>query len=90
LKKTIADIRKEEGGRDRRIIVMTYHAPTLFNFSGRGYNERYMTDILRKQQSDHNIKGLGKGDVWMFGHTHWANDFMAGDFRVVGIPMKTS
>ena len=85
LQETIADIRTQLGSKDRRILVLTHHAPTLSESSRAAYNDRYMTDIFCRNQSDHRINGLGKGDAWMFGYTHMANDFRTRHRRVASI-----
>jgi hypothetical protein len=67
---------------------MTHHSPTLFNSTDLIHPrplDTLNTNILHHNQFNHAIKGLGKGDVWMYGQTHWSKDFEAGDVRVVSI-----
>jgi hypothetical protein len=84
LKYTIAQIRAEnEPGRV--IIVMTHHAPCITGTSapecdGVGDSwSNFQVDIL----GGLGIEGLGKGDVWVFGHTHFSAGFEQDEVRVL-------
>jgi hypothetical protein len=64
---------------------MTHHAPCISHtissdlgeFSGLFWSS-FQVDILGGE----GMRGLGKGDVWVFGHTHWSTDFLQDDVRI--------
>ncbi|RAH56258.1 calcineurin-like phosphoesterase [Aspergillus piperis CBS 112811] len=66
--------------RQRSILVMTHHAPSLQGTSSpkhaqSPWNVAFGTDIL---------SGIPDGvKVWVFGHTHYTTDFMEMGVRVV-------
>jgi len=82
LKREILNIRAEE--KDRVIIVMTHHAPSISGTSapardGRGNSwSDYQNDILGGE----GMPGLQIDDVWVFGHTHWSTDIEVDGVRV--------
>jgi predicted phosphodiesterase len=85
LRKSIRQIRREKRTKDHKIIVLTHHTPTIFKSSLPGTNgqeaesgsradskwSNFQTDILGGE----GMEGLQKGDVWIFGHTHFSCDF---------------
>lgn len=80
----VRKIRAETGGSKRRILVLTHHAPVIKGCSDpvhtRG-NSLFCSDILGG--ATFKINGLGSGDVWVFGHTHWNTDFLVDGVRVI-------
>jgi hypothetical protein len=85
LRHAIAEIRIREADPDRVIIVMTHHAPCITRTVSPDLNEffglfwsDFQVDILGGE----GMRGLGKGDVWVFGHTHWSADFQQDDVRI--------
>jgi predicted phosphodiesterase len=88
LKERIEGIRAEDKknleNSPSQIIVMTHHAPTITRTSdptrdgiGKDWSN-FQVDILGGE----GMLGLGKGDVWVFGHTHWSTDFYQDEVRV--------
>lgn len=83
LRSEIQRIRQEEGGTDRRILVVTHHAPRLKGTStphleGSAHSYFFASDILVGD----GIPGLGNGDAWVFGHTHYTSEFVAAGVNV--------
>ena len=84
LKDEVKSIRDTGGGKTRRILVLTHYAPTIRNScsptleSGSNSWSKYQNDILGGE----GVEGLGSGDVWVFGHTHWSVDFKRDFVRV--------
>lgn len=88
LREEVAKIRTSEaGGAERKIMVITHHAPfirdasTRSNDVGQPLNNQYSyynNDIL----GGSGFEGLGVGDMWVYGHTHYTNNLVIDDVRV--------
>jgi predicted phosphodiesterase len=73
-------------GKARKILVVTHHAPTIKNSDktdreARMESGQYGTDILGGKALK--VKGLGRGDVWVYGHTNYTTEFYAAGVRVL-------
>jgi len=86
LRQQVAEIRSKD--ENRRILIMTHHAPGLpRNCSKLEYwrtspneirdgNLQYCTNIIDAgPPAGSGVPGLGDGDVWMYGHTHYTTQF---------------
>lgn len=88
LKKEVEKIReKEKDGKERKIMVVTHHPPFIRGASrgndniGQPYTKNYSmygNDIL----GGCGLPGLGAGDMWVYGHTHYTNDLYVDEVRV--------
>lgn len=87
MKKSVAEIRAEEGGEARKIMIITHHPPFFrgaFECSERigvPYESEYSlygNDIL----GGYGFEGIGEGDLWAYGHTHYSTDVIVEDVRV--------
>ncbi|KAJ5035542.1 uncharacterized protein L3040_008008 [Drepanopeziza brunnea f. sp. 'multigermtubi'] len=79
----VARIRREDP--QRRILVLTHYAPTV-RYSNRPDLDA-AGDRWSKWQSDilggEGVEGLGEGDVWAYGHTHYSNTFYQDEVHVI-------
>lgn len=70
--------------KDKKILVMTHHAPTLNSvhprYGGDPINAAYCSDLEAFIRSNPNIK------VWCHGHTHDSYDYGVGECRVLCNP----
>ncbi|KAK1225218.1 hypothetical protein PQX77_011898 [Marasmius sp. AFHP31] len=84
LKEEIRHIRTHEP--ERRILVLTHHAPTVEGTSDPKFHSNGSEDPMKSAfatefSEDPNV--WGKPVVmWAFGHTHWNCDFVRNDVRV--------
>ncbi len=64
--------------------MVTHHAPCITGTSSPKIDG--VGDMWSGFQSDVlgglGVQGLGKGDVWVFGHTHFCADFERDEVRV--------
>jgi hypothetical protein len=91
LRNSIRQIRREERTKDRKIIVLTHHSPTIFKSSLQATNGKEAKSGSRADSKRSNfqndilggegMEGLQKGDVWLFSHTHFSCDFYQGEVR---------
>lgn len=80
-------IRQSPNEPNRRILVITHHAPSKSGTSdpvheGNAWNSAFGTDLLSKGSG--NTNGLGSVQAWVFGHTHYCTDVRIGKVRVIG------
>ncbi|KZW00679.1 Ser/Thr protein phosphatase superfamily protein [Exidia glandulosa HHB12029] len=80
LEESITKIAADEP--ERKVVVMTHHAPTLQGTSDPKYiggptNSAFATELVGGPCWRNNVK------VWMFGHTHWNLDEVRDGVRVV-------
>ncbi|KAI0653964.1 Ser/Thr protein phosphatase superfamily protein [Cubamyces menziesii] len=82
LAQAVADIARDEP--ERRVLVMTHHAPTVEGTSDPKYAQggpmgsAFATELVGSE-----VWRAGVVRVWMFGHTHWCCDFEREGVRVV-------
>ena len=84
LQRTLAEIRRDE--LQRKVIVMTHHAPTVEGtskptYSGSAISSAFSTELLGHPDWD-----MAQVKMWLSGHTHWPCDFMRKGVRVVSNP----
>lgn len=80
LQRTIADMALHEP--ERRVVVMTHHAPTVAGTSDPKYvggptNSAFATELVGGPCWSANVK------LWMFGHTHWNLDTVRNGVHVL-------
>lgn len=86
LRDEVKKIRASPGGKERKIMVITHHTPFMRDASKDSNDVR---NKLQAQYSYYNndilggcgLEGLGVGDMWIYGHTHWTNDLLIDDVR---------
>jgi hypothetical protein len=88
IKSEVKKIREtEEDGVERKIMVITHHPPMIRGASVDNHDIRnrysrnycmYGNDIL----GGWGLPGLGAGDMWVYGHTHYTNDIYVDEVRV--------
>ncbi|KAH9889490.1 Ser/Thr protein phosphatase superfamily protein [Cubamyces lactineus] len=81
LAQAVADIAR--GEPQRRVVVMTHHAPTAEGTSDPKYAGGPTSSAFATEFVGSEIWRAGVVRVWMFGHTHWCCDFVREDVRVV-------
>jgi hypothetical protein len=83
----VKKIRAEKMGRERKILIITHHTPFLRGGSRNTNNpKKGMSDLYSMYNNDIlggcGIEGLGVGDMWVYGHTHYTNDLFIDNLRV--------
>ncbi len=80
----ITSIRKTEAGPERKIIVITHHAPSTKGTSApmhdnNPWSSAFGTDLLETKE------GSCLDDVqwWIFGHTHYSCESIRGSVRLL-------
>ena len=70
--------------RDRKVVVMTHHAPSFLSvhpkYAGDSLNPCYASNL------DEEIEQVGKPDVWVHGHMHDSVDYWVGNTHVLSNP----
>lgn len=84
LKKEIRIIRQVEDASQRKILVVTHHAPAVRGTSapaneGNPWSSAFSTDLL----GQHDGSPLDDVQYWVFGHTHYCSESTRGNVRLV-------
>lgn len=77
-------IRKEKNGSQRRIFVITHHAPVVREASRpehflNPWSSAFGTDLLRIDS----LSTFSEVQWWVFGHTHYATEFSKCNVKLV-------
>ena len=80
----ISAVRREKDGKQKRILVVTHHAPTVKGSSapehaGNAWSSAFATDLIGNPK----WKALADVQWWVFGHTHYNNFVRVGGVNVV-------
>ncbi|KAI0332972.1 Ser/Thr protein phosphatase protein [Cubamyces sp. BRFM 1775] len=81
LAQAVADVARDEP--ERRVVVMTHHAPTVEGTSDPRYAEGPTGSAFATELVGSEVWRKEVVRVWMFGHTHWCCDFEREGVRVV-------
>lgn len=88
LKKELAAIDAEEAtGVDKRVVIVTHHAPSFTGTSAPEHKDSplgsaFCTEVLKTLEK--RWRGAEMVRLWVFGHTHFSTDFStSGGIRVV-------
>ena len=84
LKKEIEAIRQVEDASQRKILVVTHHAPATRGTSAPAnesnpWSSAFSTDLF----GQHDGSPLDNVQYWVFGHTHYCSEFTQGSVRIV-------
>ncbi|KAL6714274.1 hypothetical protein ACLMJK_007697 [Lecanora helva] len=84
LEREIEAIRDPKITLQRKILVLTHHAPTIKGTSapaheGSLWRSAFSTDLLAQPGGS----ALNFAQYWVFGHTHWCCEFKKGTVRLV-------
>lgn len=84
LQTSIRLIRKEKNGSQRRIFVITHHAPVVRESSkpedfNNPWSSAFGTDLLDLD----NPSAFSEVQWWVFGHTHYTTEFTKGNVKIV-------
>lgn len=83
-----AEKRGEAPRRQRRVAVVTHHAPCMKGSSdprhaNNAWNSAFATDLLPENAGSADAAPLLDVQFWVFGHTHFSTEFERGGVRVV-------
>lgn len=84
LKEQLFQIQEEDS--NRRIVVVTHHAPTCNNTSNpihvkNAWTPAFSSPLLEGEAKV--WKGIGNISHWIFGHTHWTTEFRTAGLTLI-------
>lgn len=83
-KKWLFDTLAKYKNEQRKTLVITHHAPSMQSINPKFSND----DKQHFYASDLNAEIIKfKPEVWIHGHTHFHNDYLIGNTRIIGNPL---